>query len=102
VHPSSMRGIDKAQVVKSTDRISIITLLSHRRVLLKSHRVRHMSPHRQPVRRSLRSRCNKANQATHRHLVNKEFENFLLLSVSFVLRECGLSERVGKMDRRSQ
>ena len=36
------------------------------------------------------------------HLENKLFENFLLLSVSFVLRETGLSERGGKMDKRSQ
>jgi hypothetical protein len=48
------------------------------------------------------SRCNKVNSSTHRHLVNKVFENFLLLSVSSVLRDSGLSERAGKMDKRSQ
>jgi hypothetical protein len=53
-----------------------------------------------PLSPARESRCNK--KTIHHHLVNKLFENFLLLSVSPVLCDNGLSERGGKMDKRSQ
>ena len=98
--------------MKTTGRISNITLLSPP---LDSTQVQSIESHTHHTHVSAskagpvphKGATAKVDPSTYRpvYLVNKLLENFLLLSLSSVLRETGLSERVptvGKMVRRSQ
>ena len=100
MQPPVLRSIDKAQIVRTTKPplYHYFTFASHRWTLLTSNGSPHMSLDRKAVPQG----ATKAIRQPTVRLVNILFENFLPLSISFVLRESELSKRVGQMDRWSQ